>query len=613
MIPGAKITSSPSNRISFRNDFLKIFIFALAYFGAHRFAFLFPDSKNVIMLIWPAAGIGLAAFLLNPKRLWPALILAFYIAGITADVILSDGSLIAAIGTMTASMVESIGCAWFIIYVTKDFQYFTRTQEVLALLIGTLVINAISACIGAGTSVLIRGSIFSQSWLSWYISDSLGILLIAPFIVSWSTNIRDLITDLHSKKIYESTAFILVWSFFSYIIFFYASKNISMDFHPYMLVALLAWPAMRLGMRGITMALLILFFILIYSARIPNVLSPWGGIYTNTPQLLLQYQIFLIFLAFVGYLMSAFYSGFKQAEGSLRKSEEQYRTIIETAMDGFWIVDTNGNILQVNDAYCSMTGYSKNELLNMHISDLETNENQEDVNKHIKRIKFFGEDRFEARHRRKDGSFIDFIANVQYRKEDGGKLIAFYHDVTERKNAELALIDNERLLRETQAIASLGSYILNINSGLWQSSEILDDIFGIDDKYIRSIEGWTQLIHPEWRDLMADYFSSHVIGERAGFDKEYKIVRHSDGEERWVYGLGKLEYDSEDRPIKMIGTISDITWRKRIEEELNNKLEELMKFQKLTVGRELNMIELKKEVNELLKMSGKEEKYKIIS
>jgi hypothetical protein len=112
---------------------------------------------------------------------------------------------------------------------------------------------------------------------------------------------------------------------------------------------------------------------------------------------------------------------------------------------------------------------------------------------------------------------------------------------------------------------------------------------------------------------MSDYFSDHVIGERGEFDKEYKIVRPCDGKERWVYGLGKLEYDSEDRPIKMIGTISDITWRKRSEEELNNKLEELQRFQKLTVGREINMIELKKEVNELLKMSGKEEKYKIIS
>jgi PAS domain S-box-containing protein len=426
---------------SFRNfpslrDLSIVFVYALAYFLAHKIALFFPDSKNVIMIVWPAAGIGLAAFLLNPRRLWPALTIAFYLTGFFANIFFSNGSIIGGLGTMTGSMVQSIGCAWFILYIVRDFQNFTQVKEVLALLVGTILINAFSACIGAGTVELVWGTPFIQAWQSWYISDGLGILLIAPFIVCWVTNIKDSLAVLHLKKIIECTAFILSWSIISYIIFLYPNKTISSEFHPYMLVALLAWPAMRFGMKTITIAMMILFIILIYNSGIPIAISSWGGIGYNTSQLLLQNQIFLIFLAFVGYLMSAIYSGLKKAECSLRKSEEMYRTIIETTMDGFWITDTKGNILQVNEAYCRITGYTQSELLAMHISDLDSSENLSAVIEQINKVKSFGEDRFEARHRRKDGSFIDFVSNVQYRNDEGGRLIVFFHDITERNRTE---------------------------------------------------------------------------------------------------------------------------------------------------------------------------------
>ena len=352
--------SSPFfNHFSLRYDFPKIFISAACYFLAHRIAYLFPDSENIIMLIWPAAGVGLAAFLLNPRRLWPALTVAFYFAGITADVLLSGGSLMGGVGTMTMSMVQSITCAWVILYINRDFQKFTRVKEVLALFVGAVIVNAVTACIGAGTSSLVRGTSFLESWQFLYISDGLGILLICPFIVCWISDINYSINVLRSKKIVEEIAFILIWSGISYIIFYLTDKPLSLGFKPYMLIALLVWSSMRFGMRSITLALIILFLIELGSTGIVSFPSPIEGMGAKKFQLLMQHQVFLMFLAFVGYLLSAFYSNLKMTESSLQRSEDLLNQTQRITKVGGWEYDVLNKQMHFSDEIFNIYGINK--------------------------------------------------------------------------------------------------------------------------------------------------------------------------------------------------------------------------------------------------------------
>jgi PAS domain S-box-containing protein len=126
----------------------------------------------------------------------------------------------------------------------------------------------------------------------------------------------------------------------------------------------------------------------------------------------------------------------KKAEIALRESEERHRTILRTAMDGFWRVDLQGRLLEVNEAYCRMSGYSEQELLSMSIPDLEDVEIPAETAAHLQRIAAQGEDRFESRHRRKDGSCFTVEISVQYKPAAGGPLVAFLRDITERKRAE---------------------------------------------------------------------------------------------------------------------------------------------------------------------------------
>ncbi|HEX7584442.1 MAG TPA: heavy metal translocating P-type ATPase [Prolixibacteraceae bacterium] len=172
----------------------------------------------------------------------------------------------------------------------------------------------------------------------------------------------------------------------------------------------------------------------------------------------------------------------------------------------------------------------------------------------------------EVEHRVKERTEELLIANKWLQEE-----------IDERKKTEEAIKESERLLWESQTVARLGTYSWDLSTGLWSSSKILDEIFGIDENYNRSLEGWANIVHPEWRKIMSDYVINEVAGKYQRFDKEYKIIRQNDGQELWVYGQGELEFDANNQPIKLIGTINDITDRKRAEEEiikLNETLEQ---------------------------------------
>jgi PAS domain S-box-containing protein len=117
-------------------------------------------------------------------------------------------------------------------------------------------------------------------------------------------------------------------------------------------------------------------------------------------------------------------------------SEEEYKTILSTAMDGFWLVDKQGRFLDMNDAYCHLIGYSRDELLKMRIQDVEAAEKPEETASHIRQVMETGSDRFETRHKCKDGRTIDIEVSVNYMDVEGGRFFVFLRDITERKWAD---------------------------------------------------------------------------------------------------------------------------------------------------------------------------------
>ena len=135
---------------------------------------------------------------------------------------------------------------------------------------------------------------------------------------------------------------------------------------------------------------------------------------------------------------------------SERKSAEvEYRTILETTHDGFWIISVqDARFLDVNPAACAMLGYSREEMLAMGVADVEAVERPEDTQRHIEAIMDGREERFDSRHRHKDGHLIDVEVSVKYIDARGGVIVVFVRDVTTRRRMESALRDGEQRFRQ---------------------------------------------------------------------------------------------------------------------------------------------------------------------
>ncbi len=124
---------------------------------------------------------------------------------------------------------------------------------------------------------------------------------------------------------------------------------------------------------------------------------------------------------------------------------------------------------------------------------------------------------------------------------------------------------SEQRLADSQTLAKVGSYSMDIDTGLWTGSAALDGILGIEADYGRSLTGWAGLIHPDDRDRMMAHLEVDVLGKRQPFNTEYRIVRPADDAVGWVHVLGKLRLDERGQVVEMVGTIQEITASKRAE------------------------------------------------
>ncbi len=171
------------------------------------------------------------------------------------------------------------------------------------------------------------------------------------------------------------------------------------------------------------------------------------------------------------------------------------------------------------------------------------------------------------------------VAKKLYVAGEQPRFIVLSRDSTGRKHAEEALRESEKSLKESQSIAGLGSYVLDLRSGLFSTSDELDRLFGKDVINEDTVDDWLAMIHPEDRTVIDSYFKNEVLGQGRDFDKEYRIIRQNDQTERWVHSLGKLEFNAEGIVLKIRGTTQDITKRKQADEELQkseNRLKTLL-------------------------------------
>ena len=211
----------------------------------------------------------------------------------------------------------------------------------------------------------------------------------------------------------------------------------------------------------------------------------------------------------------------KQAEVALQRSADLHQAILRTATDGYWMTDLQGRLLEVNEAYCRMSGYSEAELLAMSIPQLDSEETGDETAEHMRRIVAVGEERFESRHRRKSGGDFDVEVSAKFRPVDGGRIVTFLRDITARKQAEAALRASEDKYRTLFDAAADPTFVIDQASGhILDANDAACRIYGYTRVEFMSMRNVDVSAEPETTDHM-----TRSVTERARIPVRYHHKR----------------------------------------------------------------------------------------
>ena len=160
-------------------------------------------------------------------------------------------------------------------------------------------------------------------------------------------------------------------------------------------------------------------------------------------------------------------------------------------------------------------------------------------------------------------------------RDGSGEIVGLFgvvRDITQRKEAERTLKENEENLAELQRIAHLGSWEWNVKTAEVYWSDETYRIYGYEPgEFVPTVQKLMEVVHPDDRKLVRKNIDAAFQKDRP-YDFEHRIVR-PDGERRFVYRRAKVYFDDEGDPQRMVGTVQDITKRKQVEEALRESEE----------------------------------------
>jgi PAS domain S-box-containing protein len=255
------------------------------------------------------------------------------------------------------------------------------------------------------------------------------------------------------------------------------------------------------------------------------------------------------------------------SEKELRQSEEKFRSYIDNAPDGVFVVDETGRYTDVNIAACKMSGYSADELLKMSITDLLPEESLEQGLYQFKHLIQYGTSDADLLFKQKDG--LKRWWSLEGVKLTETRYLGFTKDISRRKLAEELLRESEERLRMTLEETQIGTFDWDIKNDVYYVSNTYFTMLGyLPKKGFAGRDEWLKRVHPDDKEIIEEKIHKILNGLESKYEYETRI-KHADGNYRWIYVIGRIiKWDEDNKPVRLIGVRIDITKRKFAEKEL---------------------------------------------
>jgi len=411
------------------------------YFVAGKFGLSMAYLNASVSPVWPPTGIALAALLLFGTRVWPAILLGAFLVNLTTPV-----SVLTSVGISIGNTLEGLTGAYLVNRWARGRHAFDRAPDIFKFaLLAALLSTVASATIGVSSLCLggaARWSGFGSIWLTWWLGDAVGNLVIAPFLILWFVNRR---TQWNPSQFIEAAA-LLVCLFFVSEIGLSGLAPATLSGFPLGLlcVPFLLWAGFRFSPREAAIAILLVAAIAIEGAL--HGFGPFAR--TTLNDSLLSVQIFVGINSVMTLAVSALVTERKRAEVRIR-------LLVESAPSAMVMAGRQGKIVLVNSQTEKLFGYSREELIGQPVEILVPHRFRGAhpgyragfAAQPLARPMGAGRDLYAAR---KDGSeFPVEIGLNPIETEEGTLVLSTIMDITERKYAETAMREANATLRSS--------------------------------------------------------------------------------------------------------------------------------------------------------------------
>jgi PAS domain S-box-containing protein len=478
-------------------------LFAVAYVVTAEISYWLSRTPVGFATFWLPNGLALAVLLTSPGRRWPALLLAALAADLVSDVLIHHETLVLSLAFALSNIGEALLGAWLLCRRQHRPFHLHGVWDVMRLTgYAALLSPALSAFVGAVPLALANRIGGIPAWLLCWTGDSTGILVITPLALTiWSQRQQEGY-GLQSRQVLEAVALLSVLTIVVLGIF---AGPYPFFRHTYVLLPLLLWAALRFQIFGAALAMMVVAAVATrYTAEGYGVFA--DPVLSLTERMLLI-QSFVGVLAWSTLMLAAVATEWRrllhmlqqthqhleaevvrrtqalanantalqdeitahlQTEAALRESEQQFRTIANTAPAMLWVIDPAASCSFLSRGWYEFTGQSEATGLGHGWIEAVHPEDREDTLRallaaHARRQEFT----MDYRLRRADGVYHWVISTGRPRFTDRGEFLGYIGsviDITERKQAEVVLQQTrlaleQRVQERTAALATANTVL----------------------------------------------------------------------------------------------------------------------------------------------------------
>lgn len=267
----------------------------------------------------------------------------------------------------------------------------------------------------------------------------------------------------------------------------------------------------------------------------------------------------------------------KRCQELMHAARGSYRSLLENVRTPTAIALANGRVQLANRAFRELTGCAGEDPEGPPEGDLVGTDFEEELLRRwaAPQDTACGRERFEFRIRSREG-VVKFIAVDRVCISGTNELLLFVTDLSAQKQVEEELSESKATLALVQRISRMGNWEWDVISDTLTWSEEMYRIFWVDPAdYVPTYEGYLTAVHPDDKELVIQAVNNALYNKKP-FGLDHRIVL-ADGTIRTISARAEVSFDSQGRPLRVVGTNQDITWRIEAEEALRNSEEKFSK------------------------------------